>query len=51
MFIRHILNVLDTVHDIIMASIPGRHMKNIALYSSPEVIVKSHNNTITSPNK
>ena len=28
----------------------AKRVKNFALYSSPEVIVKSHNNTIISPN-
>ena len=40
MFIRRILNVLDTVHNIIMASIPGKHRNIIFIHKIPTVVCK-----------
>ena len=38
MFIRHILNILDTVHNIIKASIPGKHRNIICIHKIPTLL-------------
>ena len=38
MFIRHILNILDTVHNIIKASIPGKHRNIIFIHKIPTLL-------------
>ena len=38
MFIRHILNILDTVHNIIKASIPSKHRNIICIHKIPTLL-------------